>query len=80
MFASGVRGGYRALEGFRDEPRLDPVTRFGHVNGVGDKWRHPPFILWIEGWLLMTSGVHVLDVSWRQEENKQTVTALKTEP
>jgi len=29
-----------------------------------------PFILWIEGFLLMMRGVYVLDVPWQQEEYK----------
>jgi len=42
------------------------------INGINgrDKWGQSLFILWLEGCLLMTSGVHVLDVAWQQEENK----------
>ena len=33
-----------------------------------NKWGQSAFILWLEGCLVMTCGVHVLDVPWQQEE------------
>ena len=52
-------------------PSVSPLQEpLSEISGAPSRAIKSPFILRIEGCLLMTSGVHVLDVSWQHEEEK----------